>query len=171
MIFYFRISQNKLTNLIKFYQQHGLVPRLKRCGGRVLSKGLLTVQDVQRVKQFITNFADVHAMSLPGRIPGFKRSDIQVLPTTETMTSVWRRYKGQMRDHGMYCILCSLEFANVFINSRSQVLSSNIPLSIIHWFRPPCSWQQHIPEAVEAVDSQHCNWETNDRLVLGLSEK
>lgn len=106
MVIFSRISQNKLTNLIKFYKQYGLAPRMKRSGGRVLSSRLLTVQDIQRLKQFIVNFADVHAMPLPGRIPGFKRSDIQVLPTTETMTSVWRKYKAQMCDHGMYCNLC-----------------------------------------------------------------
>ncbi|XP_042265228.1 uncharacterized protein LOC121895816 isoform X2 [Thunnus maccoyii] len=94
MVIYSRISQNKLTNLIKFYKQHELAPRMKRFGGCVLSRRLLTVQDIQRIKQFIANFADVHAMPLPGRIPGFKQSDIQVLPTMETMTSVWWRYKS-----------------------------------------------------------------------------
>lgn len=39
-------------------------------------------------------------MPLPGRIPGFRRADIRVLPTTETKSSVWRKYKKEMLEAG-----------------------------------------------------------------------
>ena len=89
-----RISQDKLTGIIKFYKEHGLAPRMRR-GGRVVTKRVLSFEDIQRIVRFITNFADVFAMPLPGRIPGFKRTDISVLPTTETKSSVWRKYAGE----------------------------------------------------------------------------
>ncbi|KAL3045312.1 hypothetical protein OYC64_013556 [Pagothenia borchgrevinki] len=93
------ISQDKLTGIIKFYKEHGLAPRMRR-GGRVVTKRMLSFEDIQRIVRFITNFADVFAMPLPGRIPGFKRTDISVLPTTETKSSVWRKYKVQMQEKG-----------------------------------------------------------------------
>ena len=45
---------------------------------------------------FITNYAEQHALVLPGRVPGFKRSDIRLLPSSETKASVWRLYKAAM---------------------------------------------------------------------------
>ncbi|KAK5931551.1 hypothetical protein CesoFtcFv8_000162 [Champsocephalus esox] len=66
-----------------------------RRGGRVVTKRVLSFEDIQRIVRFITNFADVFAMPLPERIPGFKRTDISVLPTTESKSSVWRKYKVQ----------------------------------------------------------------------------
>ncbi|KAK1901239.1 40S ribosomal protein S1 [Dissostichus eleginoides] len=47
-----------------------------------------------------TEKAHVFSMPLPGRIQGFKRTDIRVLPTTETKSSVWRKYKAQMQENG-----------------------------------------------------------------------
>ena len=37
---------------------------------------------------------------LPGRIHGFKREDVQVLPSSETKASVWRFYTGTCEASG-----------------------------------------------------------------------
>lgn len=108
MFMCFRISQDKLTATIKFYKEYGVAPRIKRGGGRLANKKVLLYDDIRRIVRFISNFADDCAMPLPGRIPGFKRADIRVLPTTETKSSVWRKYKASMRETGAYVLIFSL---------------------------------------------------------------
>jgi len=49
---------------------------------------------------FVTNFAEQHALLLPGRVPGFKRSDIRLLPSHETKASIWRKYETAMATLG-----------------------------------------------------------------------
>lgn len=85
------ISKGKLDNLKDWYIKHGMVPRKKRSGGR--NKIALKLEDIQAVSRFILNFADQHSLILPGRVPGFKRSDVRILPSCETKASVWRLYK------------------------------------------------------------------------------
>lgn len=82
ILIFSRLSQIKLTNLMKFYKQH------IGSSGHVLSSKLLTIEDIQRVKLFITNFADVLAMPLPGRIPGFKMSDIHYRDPDISVTEI-----------------------------------------------------------------------------------
>ena len=96
----FRISKDKLTSTVKFYNEFGVAPRMKRGGGRRANKKVLVHEDVERIVRFIQNFADSSAMPLPGRIPGFKRADIRMLPTTETKSFVWRKYKASMSETG-----------------------------------------------------------------------
>ena len=42
----------------------------------------LTPADVTRAIQFIGHYAEDHGILLPGRIPGYKRCDLQLLPST-----------------------------------------------------------------------------------------
>ncbi|KAF3837845.1 hypothetical protein F7725_009613 [Dissostichus mawsoni] len=93
------MTSDKLTAIIRFYKEHGFAPRLRR-GARVMSRRVLSFEDIQRIAHFINNFADVFSTPLPGRIQGFKRTDIRVLPTTKTKSSVWRKYKAQMQENG-----------------------------------------------------------------------
>ena len=95
MLTLYSISQNKLTAVLKHYKQNGMVPHLKRPGGRHTSnKRYLKHEDILRVVNFLNNFAEANALVLPGRVPGFTRFDIKLLPSHETKASVWRKYKN-----------------------------------------------------------------------------
>jgi len=91
-LFLMDISKDKLTNLKKWYLANGIYPRKKKSGGR--RKTALSFDEIKRVSRFIINFAEQHSIILPGRIPGFKRDDVKVLPSCETKASVWRYYKA-----------------------------------------------------------------------------
>ncbi|KAF3854303.1 hypothetical protein F7725_022358 [Dissostichus mawsoni] len=41
-----KISQDKLTSIIRFYKEHGFAPRLRR-GARVMSRRVLSFEDIQ----------------------------------------------------------------------------------------------------------------------------
>jgi len=89
----FRISQDKLTAILKWYKVNGLQPRRKKSGGRILTKRILSFQDIEMVVQFLLNYAEANAIVLPGRIATFHRWDVKVLPSSVTKSSVWRLYK------------------------------------------------------------------------------
>ena len=89
------ISQNKLTAVIKHYKENGLTPRVKKSGRRKYNPRCLSFEDIKGVVSFITNFAEQHTLLLPGRVPGFKRSDIRLLPSHETNASIWRSMRLQ----------------------------------------------------------------------------
>lgn len=57
-----------------------------------LPPNALAFSDIQRVISYISNFAEVHAILLPGRIPGYSRADLQLLPTSTTRWHVWKSY-------------------------------------------------------------------------------
>ena len=44
------------------------------------------------VRDFLHNHVDECGILLPGRIPGYKSSDIKLLPSSESKSSVYRRY-------------------------------------------------------------------------------
>lgn len=48
---------------------------------------------VEGVKLFLANYAEEHAVSLPGRILGYKGEDIKLLSLHETKIGVWRSFE------------------------------------------------------------------------------
>ena len=53
---------------------------------------LIKPDDVQKVVEFISNYVEDHAIMLPGRIPRYKQTDIQLLPSNTTKMIVWCAY-------------------------------------------------------------------------------
>jgi len=90
-----------LTALIKWYRENGLQPRRKQSGGRINSKRNLSFQDVESVVRFLVNFAEVNAIILPGRVASFYKWDVKILPSSETRSSVWRKYKASVISDGL----------------------------------------------------------------------
>lgn len=98
---FYSIGKDRLDALIRHYKANGLVPREKKSGGRRdANKKLLTFEDVTDIKRFITNHADVHALALPGRVPGFKRTDLLLLPTAHTRVFLYTLYKDVAQQRG-----------------------------------------------------------------------
>ncbi len=49
-----------------------------------LPANTLTFKDKENVKKFLCDYAQANAILLPGRIPGYKRDDLQLLPSCTT---------------------------------------------------------------------------------------
>ena len=58
---------------------NGLTPRVHG-NSRKLPHNTTAFEEI-RVVKFILNYAEDHAILLPGRIPGYKRDDIKLLPS------------------------------------------------------------------------------------------
>src|SRR6218665_2012526 len=74
------ISRDRHTALLKWYRNNGLVLKEKRSGGRCNQKGAYGFDDIKRFVAFIMNYAEDHALVLPGRVPGLGLSKIAKRP-------------------------------------------------------------------------------------------
>ena len=55
-----------------------------------------SVETVENVVKFIMNIAEEQALILPGRVPGFKRVDVKLLPSVLTKYSLWKNLRRDM---------------------------------------------------------------------------
>lgn len=97
-LFHYRISKNKLTAVLQHYKDNGITPRERKKVKRRPTS--LSFEDVQRVVVYLHNYATAHAVMLPGRVPGHKRDDIVLLPSSDTKAGIHRVYKQIMESGG-----------------------------------------------------------------------
>ncbi|KAL8584899.1 hypothetical protein ACOMHN_043536 [Nucella lapillus] len=100
-LFLLGISRNLLTHLSKHYQTEGLAQPSKKSGGRRSNTRSLKYQDTEAVKKFICHYAEDHAVSLPGRVPGFKWEDIRLLPSAIPKSGIYRQYADHANQAGL----------------------------------------------------------------------
>ena len=94
-VFLHTISEKRLKNLKVSLARNGLSPRTPR-NTRRLPANTISYADTQQVVRFVTTCAEAHAILLPGRIPGYKRTDFQLLPSSMTKRSVWLLYSASL---------------------------------------------------------------------------
>ena len=104
-ILFYRVSAKVLSALISHYKTHGLVPREMKSGGRKSNRKALSHEDTDRVYRFIRHYAEDHAVCLPGRVQGFKRDDIFLLPSARPKSAIHRLYKQTCEETGGYLLL------------------------------------------------------------------
>ena len=70
------------------------IPGFITCHGNTFQQPhhAFTCTDLRHIVTFLTNFAEANAILLPGRIPGYKRDDVELLPTQLTKKKVWDYY-------------------------------------------------------------------------------
>ena len=73
--------------------QNGLTSRVHG-NTRRLPAHALSLGDRQQMMQFVSNCAETHAILLPGRVPGYKRDDVQFVPASTTKRQVWMLYES-----------------------------------------------------------------------------
>ena len=59
-------------------------------------KNTLSFETIKEVVTFLTNYSEQHGLLLPGRVPGYSRSDIKLLPSSTSKRAIWRLYQGAM---------------------------------------------------------------------------
>ena len=84
-------SVKRYQNLMKHYQKCGISPR-RHGNEKRRPWNASSFQDKERAVNFIKNFAEVHALPLPGRMPKFYDFNIMLLPTDSSKASVHREY-------------------------------------------------------------------------------
>ena len=59
-----------------------------------LPKHTLSFECKKGVVSFLLNYAAQHSLVLPGRVPGFNKTDIRLLPSSVSKRGIWKEYKG-----------------------------------------------------------------------------
>lgn len=85
------IGQDKLTALMSHYKTAGVEARVHK-NKRKRPVHALKYEDTRAVIDFIVNYAEVHAIILPGRTPGHWKTDVKLLPTNCTKKTVYTQY-------------------------------------------------------------------------------
>ena len=81
--FLFGIGKHRLKAIKAHYLSHGMTVRAHGNAGK-LPHNVTSYASIRYIVQFITNFAEQHAILLPGQIPGYKRDDLKLLPSSIT---------------------------------------------------------------------------------------
>ncbi len=84
-----------MKNLNKSFRDNYLQPRIHGNTHR-LPYNALSYECQKIVVTFLLNYCAQNALILPGRVPGFQKTDIRLLPSSMSKRSIWRIYKGQM---------------------------------------------------------------------------
>ena len=95
-LFLHTISEKRLRNLQESLRENGVAPR-RHGNTQRLPANTISFADTQRVVQYLHSYAEASAILLPGRIPGYKRTDVQLLPSSTTKRQVWLQYCASLQ--------------------------------------------------------------------------
>ena len=90
------IFTRRLVNVKAHILANGLTSRVHG-NTRRLPVHALSLDDRQNIVQYIRNYAEVNAILLPGRVPGYKCDDVQLLPAATTKRQVWTMFTESLR--------------------------------------------------------------------------
>lgn len=93
-IFLHTVGNKRYKALKKHYSLNGLVPRQHGNTGKPRANAFHP-NDVLHATNYIISYAEANGVVLPGRIPGYKRSDLQLLPSATTKRGVWLLYRQE----------------------------------------------------------------------------
>ena len=100
------IKKKRFYSLVKYYRKNGLSLRIHGNKKRLPSSASPT-EAVEQVVKFILNVVEDQALILPGRVPGFKRIDVKLLPSNVTKHGLWRTYADICVSAGEASVGCS----------------------------------------------------------------
>lgn len=100
------LSYSRFRRLKEHYENNGLLSRTHGNTKR-LPPNTLPHAVVEDVKVFLTNYVEENAISLPGRIPGYKDEDIKLLSCHETKMGVWRVFETACKAAGKQAVCYS----------------------------------------------------------------
>ena len=124
-------------------------------------KTALTLEDVKHVTAFLMHFGDQHGMVLPGRVPGFARDDLRVLPSNYTRNAIWQLYT----DADSPAVI-----RKVKLRSFSELWKQLLPFIVVAKPMSDLCWvcQQNNTRVVRYVSGSHStNYEQSKIIKLG----
>ena len=82
----------------------------------------LSVRDEERVVGFIDNYVEEHGILLPGRIPGYNRTDLKLLPSSITKLAMFESYSQLVAAGPSGRVPKYQTFINIWQKYRPQVI-------------------------------------------------
>ena len=119
-LFLHGIGKRKFKLIKAYFTSSGLTPRMHGNTGRSPANTLI-MEEVRNVVIFVTQHAEANAILLQGRIPGYKRSDIQIFLSSTTKRAIWLLYEDTAQQLSQRRIAYST-FTNVWRNFLPHVV-------------------------------------------------
>ena len=95
-LFLHGLGKRKFELIKSHYLSSGLIPCMHGNTGHSPAHALV-MEEVKTIIMFTTQQAESNAILLPGCIPGYKRSDIQILPSSTTKRSIRQLYEDSLK--------------------------------------------------------------------------
>lgn len=95
--FLFGIRKHRLKAIKAHLLSNGLTLRTHGNTGK-LPHNVTSYASIRYIVQFITNFAEQNALLLPGRIPGYKQDDLEILPSSITKKVNFHDFVNECND-------------------------------------------------------------------------
>ena len=111
-LFIHAIGSRRLKNLISHYDENGLSIRMHG-NAKKRRHNQTETEEVEKIKGFIEQFADNHAMPLPGRMPTHKDYRVMLLPSDMSKSAVYRFYVRACESEHVHCV-CRRTFENIW---------------------------------------------------------
>ena len=99
-LFLHGVGEFRLKAIKSSFLAQGVVLRIHGHTGRVVANAMVQ-HDVEEVVKFILQYAEANAILLPGRIPGYKGDNIEILPSSTTKRAVWQIYEETATTYSM----------------------------------------------------------------------
>ena len=96
-----------------------------------LGTRILDLDEIKRVADFITSYAETHALILPGRVSSHKCDDILLLPSSCTKADIHRQYQDAMSESELRCVAAST-FRNLWLQLLPRIVCSR-PMTDLCW--------------------------------------
>ena len=90
------------------------------------------LSNIQQFVQFVLRYAEENVILLPGRIPGYKRDDVQLLPSSTTKHNIWELYHRTASESEGARAVCYSLFCRLWQQLTPQVVVTK-PMSDLCW--------------------------------------
>lgn len=90
-MFAHNIKMKRFKRLTKVYNGSGLIAKQHGNAGK-MAKNVTTHKKIEYVVRFLTNYAEQHALILPGRASTVYNANLKLLPSNETVRTVYEKY-------------------------------------------------------------------------------
>ena len=125
------IGAKRRRNLISHFIENGIAPRIHGNTGR-LPNHTLPLKSTEYVVQFLLNYSEENALLLPGRVPGYSRSDLKLLPSSVSKRGIWRIYHSAASlEDNIHAVAYSI-FCRAWRNLLPSIISMK-PMSDLCW--------------------------------------
>ena len=94
------VGKDRLQAIKATYIKDGITTRTHGNAKR-LPHNALTYEDITWIVKFLSNYAEEQAILLPGRVPGYKRDDFKLLPSS-TSKKVHSQYKKELTKYNFH---------------------------------------------------------------------
>ena len=85
------IRAKRRRNLISHFIENGIASQIHGNTGRLPNHNL-PLKSAEYVVRFLLNYSEENALLLPGKVPGYSRSDLKLYPSSVSKRGIWRNY-------------------------------------------------------------------------------